>query len=67
MEGPVGVLADDGAVEKLVLDGRVVLSIDVRGFGETAEKPTKEEYFPGGIEAPKGAVDSRIVLRLTDE
>jgi len=41
-----------GAVEKLALAGKVVLTIDVRGFGETAEKPTKEQYFPGGIENP---------------
>ena len=41
-----------GAVEKLVLGGRVVLSIDVRGFGETLEKPPKDAYFGTGIENP---------------
>jgi len=36
-----------GPVEKLVMTGRVVLSIDVRGFGETADSPSKIVYAPG--------------------
>ena len=36
--------AAGGAVEKLVRGGRVVLSIDVRGFGETADHGSKRKY-----------------------
>jgi len=33
-----------GAVEKLVRGGRIVLSIDVRGFGETADRGSSRKY-----------------------
>jgi len=33
-----------GAVEKLVKAGRIVLSIDVRGFGETADRGSNRKY-----------------------
>ena len=33
-----------GAVEKLVRSGRIVLSIDVRGFGETADRSSNRKY-----------------------
>jgi hypothetical protein len=33
-----------GAVEKLVTAGRIVLSIDARGFGETADRGSKAKY-----------------------
>ena len=36
-----------GPVEELVLTGHAVLSIDVRGFGETADSPSKIVYAPG--------------------
>jgi len=36
-----------GPIEKLVLQGRIVLSIDVRGYGETTDDPKKSpgKYF----------------------
>ena len=39
--------APGGPVEKLVLAGHAVLSIDVRGFGETADSRSKIVYAPG--------------------
>ncbi|MEW6357284.1 MAG: acetylxylan esterase [Planctomycetota bacterium] len=41
----------DGPVEKLVKAGHAVLSIDMRGFGETAEAPPKD-YFGSGYQNP---------------
>jgi len=40
-----------GAAEKLVQDGKVVLTVDVRGFGETCAKPPKG-YFGSGYRNP---------------
>ncbi len=37
--------APGGKIEKLVRGGRVVLSIDVQGFGETADKGSKGKYY----------------------
>ena len=45
-----GKVADAGAggpVEQLVRSGHTVLSIDVRGFGETTDSPSKVEYVKG--------------------
>lgn len=36
-----------GRVEQLVRSGRIVLSIDVRGFGETTDSPSKVVYVKG--------------------
>lgn len=33
-----------GAIEELVRSGRIVLSIDVRGFGETADRSSNRKY-----------------------
>ena len=37
--------APGGAIEKLVRSGRIVLSIDVRGFGETADRGSNGKYL----------------------
>ena len=39
--------APGGEVERLVREGNVVLSIDARGFGETADPPGKARYARG--------------------
>ena len=36
-----------GAIEQLVCDGRAVLSIDLRGFGETTDAPNSVVYSKG--------------------
>jgi len=45
--GKAAAAAPGGPVEELVLAGHAVLSIDVRGFGETADSPSKVVYAPG--------------------
>lgn len=40
-------VGDTGAILEYVRQGRIVLSIDLRGFGETADDPEKNTYVAG--------------------
>ena len=36
---------EGGAVERLVLEGKIVLAVDLPGYGETADSPKEAKYF----------------------
>ena len=47
--GKAADLQPGGPIEKLVADGRIVLAIDLRGYGETADKEKGGRYYNDGF------------------
>ena len=43
--GKQGGAGTDGPIARLVREGRIVLSVDVRGFGETADRGGESKYY----------------------
>ncbi|MBN1817054.1 MAG: acetylxylan esterase [Sedimentisphaerales bacterium] len=52
-----------GPIETMVLQGRIVLSIDVRGVGETADDPAKNRYAGGLHDEWRNAMLSLHIAR----
>jgi hypothetical protein len=45
--GKTAETGEDGAIPELIEQGRIVLSLDLRGYGETADDPEKNTYIAG--------------------